>query len=136
MRWLVLIFVLLGFCGVAQAQEPLARPMERTPSIMVGEESAAQSRTVKRRQATRAQPSRTRRTQASRVRSLPTPSASSVHEAETRSINNSISQQQQQQQLEQRQRVENNLLRQEIQRSTNLPVRTPSLGCRPGLIGC
>jgi hypothetical protein len=136
MRWLVLTVAFVGLCGAAQAQEPLARPMERTPSIMVGGETATPSRTVKRQQATRPRSSRPVRT-----RPTPLPSASSRYEAETRSINSSISRQQEQLQTQQRQRVENNLNRQQIQRSINTPligtsVRPLSPGCQPGLIGC
>jgi hypothetical protein len=65
-----------------------------------------------------------------------TPRASSVYEAETGSINRSIGLQQQRLQVEQRQQVDNNLFRQEIQRSMSSPIGTPRLGCTPGSLGC
>jgi hypothetical protein len=131
MRWFLLIAALLGLTGTAVAREPLARPMERTPSIMTGgDETPRVSRTVKRHQATRQQNRRSARAQASRARSVAVPRASAVYEAQTGSINRSISQQQQLQQLEQRRQVDNNLLRQDILRST------PSRVCAPGQIGC
>ena len=135
MRWVALTAALFGFWGVAEAREPLARPMERTPSIMVGGEKVAPSKTVKRRQGARSQASRVSRTRSSGVRSVVT-RPSSIYETETGSINRSIGQQQQRLQAEQRQQVDNNLFRQEIQRSTNFPIGTPSLGCTPGSLGC
>jgi hypothetical protein len=136
MRWLILMVTILGFCGAAQAREPLARPMKRTPSIMVGGGAAAPPRIVKRRHASKLHPTRTRRTQAARVRSVPVQSTNSVYEGSTRSIDSSNRQQQQLLQLQQRQQVDNNLLRLAIQRRNNLSVRTPSLGCLPGLFRC
>lgn len=136
MRWVTLTAALIGLCGVAEAREPLARPMERTPSIMAGGDKAAPSRTVKRRPGARSQASRAPRKRSSGVRSTVIPRASSIYEAETGSINRSISQQQQRMQSEQRQQVDNNLFRQEIQRSVNPPAGLPSLGCTPGSLGC
>ncbi len=136
MRWVALTAALIGFCGIAEAREPLARPMERTPSIMVGGEKVTPSRAVKRRPTARSQAGRAARTRSSRVRSTVTPRAGSIYEAETGSINRSIGQEQQRLQLEQRQQVDNNLFRQEIQRSTSSPIGTPRLGCTPGSLGC
>lgn len=138
MHWLAPMIILLGLCGLAQAREPLARPMERTPSIMVGGEEAQPSKTIKRRQVKRPPASRARATRGSRT-STSVPRASAVYEAQTRSVNRSINRQQQELQLEQRRQIENNLFRQEIQRSINSPIggvgkRSP--GCSPGLIGC
>ena len=128
MRWLVLTVTVTGLCGAAQAREPLARPMEHTPSIMVGGEMERPSR-ANRQRAARPRASRTRRTQASRARPLVIPRPS-IYETETRSINSSISHQQQQLQIQQRQQFDNNLFRQEIQRSTSSPVGGDAPGVR------
>lgn len=136
MRWLILIVTILGFCGVAQAREPLARPMKRTPSIIVGGEAATPSRTEKRRHARKPHPTRMRRTQAARVRSVPALSSNSVYLGSTRSIDNSIRQQQQLLQLQQQRQVDHNLLRLEIQRRNTLSVRSPFLGCSRGSFRC
>ncbi len=101
MRWLVLTVAVTGLCGAAQAREPLARPMEHTPYIMVGGEMEKPSRAT-RQKAARPRASRTRRTQASRARPLIIPRPSTIYETETRSINSSISHQQQQLQIQQR----------------------------------
>jgi hypothetical protein len=136
MRWLILMVTIFGLCGIAQAHEPLARPMKRTPSIMVGGEAAAPPRTVKRRHSAKLHPTRTRRTQAARNRSFPVPSANAVYEGSVRSIDSSIRQQQQLLQLQQQRQVDHNLLRLEIQRRNNLILRRPYLGCSPGLFRC
>ncbi|WP_046861856.1 hypothetical protein [Microvirga massiliensis] len=129
MRWLGSVILVLAFCTVAEAREPLAKPMARTPSIMVGGETATPSRDVERRRAARPQASRTKRSQASRVRPGTIPRASTIYESNTGAINRSIGQQQQQLQFEQRQQIDTNLFRQEIQRS-------PTLGCGPGSLRC
>jgi hypothetical protein len=136
MRWFVLTAALLGLAGSglagsAEAQEPLARPMERSPSIMVsGDASSKVSRPARRKQVMRPRSGRSTRAQALRTRPRAIPRASTVYEAETGSINRSINQQQQQLQSEQRRQVDDSLLRQEIQRSA------PSRICTPGSIGC
>ncbi len=136
MRWLILMVTILGLCGVAQAREPLARPVKRTPSIMVGGEAAAPPRTVKRRHATKPHPARTRRSQAARIRSVPVRSSNSVYVGSTRSINNSLRLQQQLLQLQQQQQVDHNLLRLELQRRNNWFVGSPFLGCSRGSFRC
>ncbi len=136
MRWLILMVTILGLDAVAQAREPLARPMKRIPSIMVGGEATAPPRTVKRRHAVKHQPTRARRTQAARIRSVPFPSTNSIYRSSTGSIDSLIRQEQQLLQLQQQQQVDNNLLRLEIQRRNNLSVRTPSLGCSRGSFRC
>lgn len=130
MRWLVLSTAVIGLAAAAEAREPLARPMERTPSIMVGGETAKKVTPAQKRQAAKRQPSRTTRAQASRTRPVILPRGSAVYEAETGALNRSISQQQRQLQSEQRQQIDNSLFRQEIQRSS------PSIGCTPGSLGC
>jgi hypothetical protein len=129
MRWLGSVILVLAFCASAEAREPLAKPMARTPSIMVGGETATPSRDVKRRRAARPQASRTKRSQASGVRRGTIPRASTTYESNTGAINRSIGQQQQQLQFEQRQQIDTNLFRQEIQRS-------PTLSCGPGSLRC
>jgi hypothetical protein len=129
MRWLGSAVLVLALCAAAEAKEPLAKPMARTPSIMVGGETATPSRDVKRRRAARPQTSRTSRSRAAHVRRGTVPRASSIYESNTGVINRSIGQQQQQLQFEQRQQVDTNLFRQEIQRS-------PMLGCGPGSLRC
>ncbi len=136
MRWLMLTVTILGLCGVAQAREPLARPMKRTPPIMVGGETAAPPRTVKRRDATKPHPARTRRSQAARIRSVPVPGTNSVYGGSTGSIDNSLRQQQQLLQLRQQQQVDHNLLRLELQRRNNWFVGSPFLGCSRGSFRC
>ena len=76
MRWLVLTVAVTGLCGAAQAREPLARPMERTPSIMVGGEIDEPPK-LKRQKALRPKMSRTRTPRVTRTRPLviPQPSA-------------------------------------------------------------
>lgn len=128
-RW-VLAALLLGFSAAAEAREPLARPMERTPSIMVGGETVARSVSPQRRKAVRRQASRTRRIGSVRSRASAPLRADSPSGVVTRSINSSISQQQQELQSRQRQQLEINSLRQDIQRSG------PSLRCFPGSLGC
>jgi len=131
MRWVLITAAVAGLSAAAEAREPLARPMERTPSIMVGgDERPKAPRAEKRRQAVQPQSRRSPRAQVSRTRPVTVPRASAVYEAETGSLNRSISQQQQQLQLEQRRQIDNNLFRQEIQRST------PSAICAPGQFGC
>ena len=136
MRWLILMVTILGLCGVVQAREPLARPMKRTPAIMVGGETAAPPRTVKLRHATKPHLTQAKRTQAGRIRSVPVRNANSIYDVSTRSINNSIRQQQQLLQLQQQRQVDHNLLRLEIQRRNNLSVRSPFLGCSRGSFRC
>jgi hypothetical protein len=126
MRCLVVCAALLGLAGFAEAREPLARPMERTPSIMVGGDEARPSRAERRR----AVQSRSTRRQATRARPVVNPRASSAYEFETGSINRSIGAQTQQLQREQSRQVDNSLFRQEIQRSS------PGLRCTPGSLGC
>jgi hypothetical protein len=89
MRWLVVIAAILGCCGAAQAREPLARPMERTPSIMVDDRVQRPSK-AKRQQKASPQASRTRQRQVNRTRSVVVPRLSNPYEAQTRSINSSI----------------------------------------------
>ena len=136
MRWLILMVTILGFCGVAQAREPLARPMKRIPSIMVGGEAAAPTRAVKRRHATKPHPARMRRTQAARTRTAPVPSTNSVYGGSTGSIDSSIRQEQQLLQLQQQQQVDNNLLRLQIQRRNNWFVGSPYVRCSQGSFRC
>ena len=131
MRWLVVIAAMLGCCGAAQAREPLARPMERTPSIMVDDRVQRPSK-AKRQQKASPQASRTRQRQVNRTRSVVVPRLSNPYEAQTRSINSSIGSQLQQSQSDQNRQVDNNLFRQEIQRSTS----SPPPGCVPGSLGC
>ncbi len=126
MRWIALALALFGLCGVAQGREPLARPMERTPSIMVGGDEARPLRAERRR----AVQTRSTRRQATRARPAVSPRASSAYEFETGSINRSIGAQTQQLQREQNRQVDNSLFRQEIQRSS------PGLRCTPGSLGC
>lgn len=137
MRWLILTAALLTTAplmsgGPLEAREtrsraPLARPMEETPSIMVGGDEA-RPKPTRQRESTR---SRTTRRAASRVRPILVPRASGQYESETRAINRSLSEQSQILQLQQRQQIDNNLFRQDLQRST-----TPSSICVPGQIGC
>jgi hypothetical protein len=130
MRRLVLATALVALCGTAQAREPLARPMERTPSIMVEDREAAPRKAMRPRAAP------AKRKTIARARSVTLPRPSAVYEADTRAINRSISESQQRLQIEQRQQVDTNLFRQEIQRSTGSAVSTPSVGCTPGSLGC
>jgi hypothetical protein len=130
MRWLVLTVAVTGLCGAAQAREPLARPMERTPSIMVGGE-IEKSPKLKQQKAPRPKVSRTRTPRVTRTRPLVIPQPSASYEDETRSINRSMSQQLQEQQLQQRQQSDINLLRQELRRNAISP-----LGCTPGSLSC
>ena len=132
MRWFFVAVALTGFCGTAQPREALGHPPDGTPSIMVDGKTEKPSRA---RRDTVARP-RTRRTQDGRIRALVLPRPSTIYETETRSINSSIGEQQQRLQTQQRQQIENNLFRQEIQRSTISPVGTPSLGCTPGSLAC
>ena len=138
MRWLILTAALLTTAplmsgGPLEAREtrsraPLARPMEETPSIMVGGDEA-RPKPTRQRESTRSRT--TRRAAASRARPILVPRAGGQYEADTRVINRSLSEQSQIQQLQQRQQIENNLFRQELQRST-----APSSICAPGQIGC
>jgi hypothetical protein len=131
MRWLIVSAAVLSFWGPAVAREPLARPMERTPSIMVGGEMAKPARTLQKK-ATKARARRTGRAPASRVaRPIIVPRLSAIYETEVRSINRGIMLQQQQLQYEQRQQIELNLLRQEILRSRAFPLLIPPFGCSP-----
>jgi hypothetical protein len=130
MRWLVLTVALTGLCSVAQAREPLARLLERTPSIMVGGEIDKPPK-LKRQKAPRPEVSRSRTPRVTRTRPLVVPQPSASSEAETRSINRSMSEQLQDQQLQQRQQSDINLLRQEIRRDAISP-----LGCTPGSLSC
>ena len=130
MRWLFVTVAVTGLCGAAQAREPLARPMERTPSIMVGGE-LDESPKLKRQKAPGPKVSRTRAPRITRTRPLVIPQPSASSEAETRSINRSLSQQLQEQQLQQRQQSDVNLFRQEIRRNAISP-----LGCTPGSLSC
>jgi predicted component of type VI protein secretion system len=102
----ILAAALVGLCGTAQAREPLARPMERTPSIMVDDRAATP------RKATRPSAAQTRR-RATRIRAVTVPRPSTVYETDSRAINRSISESQQRLQAEQRQQVDTNLFRQE-----------------------
>jgi hypothetical protein len=137
MRWLILTATVLSFCDLAIARETFARPMERTPSIMVGGEMAKPARTLRRRHSTKAQARHTRRTRVSRiVRPVIIPRVSAIYEAEVRSINRAIIEQQQQLQYEQRRQIELNLLHQEIHRSRIFPLFIPSFGCAPEWWGC
>lgn len=131
MRRLVVTATLLGFCAVAQAHEPVARPVERSPSIMVDDE-ADKPPAVKRRKTTRPRASRAGRTAPTRARRLVVPRLSPIYEGQTRTINGSIGRQLQESQSEQNRQVDINLLRQEIQRG----IDSPPLGCTPGSLRC
>jgi hypothetical protein len=129
MRWLILAAALVACCDAAKAREPLARPMERTPSIMIDDRDAAPRRAAR---PSAAQAGR----KAPRMRAIRVPRPAAVYEADTRAINRSISEGQQRLQVEQRRQVDTNLFRQEWQRSTGSAFTTPSSGCVPGALGC
>ena len=131
MRRLVSAAWLLGFCAATQVHGSQARPVERTPSIMVGD-SLAGPRRVTRHKTTRPQATRTRRTAVTRARPPVLPRPVPLNEAPSRAINNSIERQLQESQSQQNRQLDINLFRQEIQRNTTLPA----LGCTPGSLGC
>jgi hypothetical protein len=130
MHWWLAAVLALGLSSEAFARDVLARPMGRTPSIMVGGETAQRSAAPHRRNAVRRQASRTRPVRAGRSRPYVPLQAGSAAGAEVRAINDSISQQQRELQSQQRQQLEINSLRQDIQRSG------PSMRCFPGSLGC
>ena len=130
MRWLALAAILLGLGSPAGAREPLARPMERTPSIMTGGETIARSASPQRRKALRPGAVRARRIGGVRGRAGVPLRGSASAGSVARSINSSITQQQQDLQAQQRRQLEINSLRQDIQRSG------PSLRCYGGALGC
>jgi hypothetical protein len=101
----------LGLSSEAFARDVLARPMERTPSIMVGGETARRSAAPQRRNAVRQQASRTRPVRAGRSRPYVPLRAGSAAGAEVRATNESISQQQRELQSQQHQQLEINSLR-------------------------
>jgi hypothetical protein len=129
MRWWLSAILVMGNYAEAVAQDVLARPMERTPSIMVGGETAQRSAAPQPRNAVRRQANRTRSIRAGRSRASVPLQAGSAAGAEVRAINDSISEQQRELQSRQRQQLEINSLREDIQRSG------PSLRCFPGSLG-
>ncbi len=135
MRWFMGMVAVLALSGSLEAREPLARPMERTPSIMV-EESDRRPAKAKRAKAVRPRADRNRPAQVTRTRPVVVPRASAVFETESRSINSAIGRQLQQTQSEQNQQVDINLFRQQIQRSTNSSIGLQPLGCNPGSLRC
>jgi hypothetical protein len=130
MRWWLVAVLVVGLYSEAVARDVLARPMERTPSIMVGGETAQRSAAPQHRNAVHRQASRTRAVRVGRSRPYVPLQAGSAAGAEVRAINDSISQQQRELQSQQRQQLEINSLRQDIQRSG------PSMRCFPGSLGC
>lgn len=68
MHWWLAAVLALGLSSEAFARDVLARPMGRTPSIMVGGETAQRSAAPHRRNAVRRQASQTRPVRAGRSR--------------------------------------------------------------------